>query len=335
MKASTSRLVWQWTRRQLQSGFTLTELLVGLILSAIFLVATAGIVTGVMRADQREAAVTDVQGQLQNSLDYITRDLKDAVFVYTGQQLQDRLVDVYGIPQNSTDQPVLAFWKIRPSTECRLGGAAFCDGSNALAASMGIGDVLSRGNILTLVVYYYQRNPATGTWDRDEFGPARITRMEVDPFVGSLNEAPRGLQNGVYVAPNTDDYTIWPPAAPAVSHNGTFNQRTALVAHVADINSAAHALPGVIDCTAAAGPGYLPSPRDTAAPAIRNAFYAFYACVRPVAVATAAGGQDVVLFLQGDAAAKAAGAYEPTGINVSSLQTQVFTRGQFGRPRLN
>ncbi len=302
-----------------QAGFTIVELLVSLVVSVLVLAATGQLIVRIMEVDQREAAYAAVQSEMQLSMDYIRRDLEDAVFVYTGQQLQDQLL---GTPAyiSTTDTPVLAFWKIRPAEECiNQATAPVCVDANV----NGLGNVTARGSVAVLVVYYWVEN-TTNVWEVDEFGQARIARIELDPFVGPRSDSPPSGVRGDYLAPDPSDFLSWPYGTTLATFNGSQSRKSALMAHIGHGDDAEP--PAIITCPT----GYEPSPAAEAGgpPSDNNAHYALYACVRP---SGGTGDQDVLIYLQGSAEARAGGAYEPGTLQLENLETRVFTRGQFGR----
>lgn len=90
------------------SGFTLIELLVAIIISAIVLGALLSFMVDILNTDRREQAKSTSEQELQAALDYITRDLQQAVYIYDATGLaaiQNQL------PTATTQTPVLVFWK--------------------------------------------------------------------------------------------------------------------------------------------------------------------------------------------------------------------------------
>jgi prepilin-type N-terminal cleavage/methylation domain-containing protein len=111
------------------AGFTLTELLVSLVVASIFLLATGMIVIETMRVDREETGRTQVQAELTQAMEFIQQDLAEALYIYNdteqNPQQSDRLGD--GIPdviqrlytpgwiRRPDDAiPVVAFWKLEP-----------------------------------------------------------------------------------------------------------------------------------------------------------------------------------------------------------------------------
>lgn len=321
-KVRWPKTLWSKPRRH-QRGFTLTELLVGLVTSSIFLAATAGIAVETIKQDRRESAKIATQGEMQLAMDYIRRDLQEAVFVYSGTEMQTQLITPGHI--NTNDTPVLAFWKIRAANECEITAAnptppAVCTTD---PGGQGIGNLSLTGNMFVLVVYYWQDNAGNTTWPADEYGPARISRLELDAFQAS----PALAQRTDYRAPQPPNYVDWPyPATFGLlgSFNATLSPRQVLTAFV-DSNQANPA-PTAIACPT----GYNPSTNTTngAPPSAANAFYSIFACVYQQNAPTES--QDVILYMRGNGWARADKIAKVTDTShYPSLQTRVFARGNF------
>jgi prepilin-type N-terminal cleavage/methylation domain-containing protein len=118
-----------------RSGFTLLELLVALIVGAIITTLVLGFTVSLMKNNQREASRSDTQREVQAAIDYINRDVREAVYVYDGECLRTAGVKssavaptpataentcpgvLRAIPTqiNSAENlPVLAFWRLDP-----------------------------------------------------------------------------------------------------------------------------------------------------------------------------------------------------------------------------
>ena len=104
-----------------EQGFTLIELLVVTILSGIVISALLWGVVELLRNDRRESALSKTQQEMQLALDYITQDLRQAVYIYDSScNAQDAdscpsYIDyVPSVLDNADSIPVLAFWKTVP-----------------------------------------------------------------------------------------------------------------------------------------------------------------------------------------------------------------------------
>ncbi|KKI98562.1 prepilin-type N-terminal cleavage/methylation domain-containing protein [Prochlorothrix hollandica] len=131
MRSNHRLLLYKWSRLQSSSdssqGFTLIELLVVTLLSGIVVSTLLWGVVELLRNDRRESALSKTQQEMQLALDYITQDLRQAVYIYDGScntadadscpsysdyippQLADDTFD-----NDTNGVPVLAFWKSVP-----------------------------------------------------------------------------------------------------------------------------------------------------------------------------------------------------------------------------
>lgn len=96
------------------SGFTLIELLVALLIATLVITPLLGFMISVMNTDRQEQAKATTEQEIQAALDYITRDLQQAVYIYDAAGIEAiNRTDGSGLPfSGSTDRvPVLVFWK--------------------------------------------------------------------------------------------------------------------------------------------------------------------------------------------------------------------------------
>jgi len=97
--------------QQKKGGFTLLELLVGLVLAFLVITPLLGFMINIMTSDRQEQAKASSEQEIQTALDYIGRDLAQAIFIYDGfgvSQISDQLPDP---PAGTEGAPVLVFWK--------------------------------------------------------------------------------------------------------------------------------------------------------------------------------------------------------------------------------
>jgi type II secretory pathway pseudopilin PulG len=94
--------------RQKPSGFTLIELLVGLILTFLVITPLLGFLISIMTQDRQEQAKAASEQEIQSALNYISRDVDQAVFIYDGKGLP--LIETQ-LPTVNSGTPVLVFWK--------------------------------------------------------------------------------------------------------------------------------------------------------------------------------------------------------------------------------
>ncbi|MGP1382135.1 MAG: PulJ/GspJ family protein [Thainema sp.] len=295
-------------RRNHNKGFTLTELLVSIIISAIIVSGLLYLVVELLGADARESARNETQREMQLAMNYITTDLREAVYVY------DDVADIAdGLPDFAGDgmTPILAFWKPVYFTDADLSGID-CD-SVSEEAQPACDTLLVRRSAYSLIVYLQEANP-----DAPWSGQSVIRRYELSRYEDDVADL---SQAAGYVDPTGDvSFQSWP-----LDSAGEDLQ---------DTEPTLGSPPVLIDFVAAPGDG---SARDceagyTKSPATSDSFFA---CVRASAGDDAGEdevlntNQDVFVFLQGDVQGRRGG--NSRGFDVSSrlpvLQSQVLVGG--------
>ena len=63
-------------------GFTLLELLIAMVIGSIIVSTLLYGVVNILQTDQRDASRSDTQRDMQMAMDYITRDVREATYVY-------------------------------------------------------------------------------------------------------------------------------------------------------------------------------------------------------------------------------------------------------------
>lgn len=339
-RAFLSRIkrLWGASRYSRTKGFTLLELLVVTAIGAGIVSGLMFIVVQLMETDQREASRSETQREMQLAMDYISAELREAVYVYTGAQLQT-LANY--IPETLTENgsvPVLAFWK---QQEFPTVARNFCkakSGDTVANATARAGINCESGSSYALIVYSVK--PKTGDWQ----GEAHLTRYALTEFQSSWTNVNTPSINRGYVNPGTfGNFPNWPVGtAPGGAANTNLQTIT-----LSDIYRGTNGRPinrpdgsgkvnVLVDFVA------LPTSTTAASPTCPNNTYelspansasrTFYACVAPK---TSTGdNQEVILFLQGNVNGRAG--YTIAGGNrtadkLPALETRVLTRGVLGR----
>ena len=197
-------------KRNDRRGFTLIELLVAILISGLIVSGLLYLVVEVLGINQKDAARSDTQRDMQLAMDYITRDLREAFYVYgtevEGTSVESCLADradaatrgannqCTGLlaylpdhltPANNSNIPVLAFWKPEP-----LPGSVtkHCTDNKADIGKLIV--VAGKANnpidripcvaqrMYTLVVYSLSTENSNNTWK----GRARIKRYALPHF---------------------------------------------------------------------------------------------------------------------------------------------------------
>lgn len=300
-----------------QQGFTLIELLVAMIVGSLIISTLLYVVVELLTINRREEVLTQTQQDMRRAVDYITRDLSEAIFVYADPTT---VTDQLGIRPN--DEPVLAFWRLDPVDISNLpvnmvnsrdqGCLRYADaGRQAECNTLKV-----RQSAYTLVVYFSSENANDDIWG----GPSKIVRYELPKYgAGSLTGNPPSLSqvNG-YRDPTLDNTTFenWTPRTGAIGGN---------IATLTDFVDSAD----VGEVTCPAGTNYVPTNTATGN---------FYACVN---VGAAVGDDEfdnaleasrinrsVLVFLRGNATNNRAGfvTFSADG-RLPIIESEVLIRG--------
>ncbi|HLO87535.1 MAG TPA: hormogonium polysaccharide secretion pseudopilin HpsC [Nostocaceae cyanobacterium] len=95
-------------KKENQSGFTLVELLVALLLAVLVITPLLGFMISILDNDRKEQAKATTEQDIKLALDYIGRDLKQAIYVYDNPGITAIKAQ---LPTVTDGVPVLVFWK--------------------------------------------------------------------------------------------------------------------------------------------------------------------------------------------------------------------------------
>lgn len=217
-----------------KKGFTLVELLVAVVVGGIISTVLGAILVDMLQNEAREAALNEVQQDLQSAMNFVTSDLTQATYVYDGDCLEGRGTTddsdfcpglVNHIPDFGTGiTPILAMWVLEPVPYDPVSEVipTDCDGLGTDCIS-----VQNARRAYTLVVYYLDTNPGGG-WQ----GAARLRRYQLRKF--STLTASNIEQTEGYVDPTVagqNQFQVWPYRV----ISGTFTNQQAAVP-TADVN---------------------------------------------------------------------------------------------------
>lgn len=334
-------------RKSRIAGFTLIELLVAMLIGGMISSALLFLVVQLLQTNLREAARSDTQRDLQGAIDYITRDLREAVYVYDGRCLDDptNTTECPGLKNylparisRATDNvPVLAFWRVDPippglETACEDNANAFSTSTLPLAIQ---GVPCLAGRMYTLVVY--SLNWSSGTSWR---GRARIARYELPQFPYGARTP--NISNG-WADPTSSetDFMRWPldkarftagervPIKPINPSDGTGGTDNRVLVDFVDKQGPGHTEPCVTtpqDPTPSSTPE--PPKYELTPKAPKDNARGFYVCVRGAANG-AMLNQEVLVRIHGDAAGRPGiplGDLTKPQVPIA-LETRVLTRG--------
>lgn len=321
------RLLRPW-QNQGTEGFTLIELLVVMLIASGIVSGLLYLVVELQQTDQRESSRSETQREMQLALDYISGELREAVYVYEGECLTGRgsRTDedfcpgiVNYIPANLTAAnqsiPVLAFWKQQrlPSVvrqACADGSAE--PGTPCLA-----------GSSYALIVYSLSTANPNNIWD----GNARITRYALTQFDST------GARNPSWTNPGINQrFQQWPLDAEGNNLQATRPGNTgievlvdfvddgtgAIADNVPLWNNVGQACPGTDEYN-------LSLDEDSLTGAFANA-KTFYACVSDTPIIQ---NRDTIVYLRGNARGRPGVGGNNTFL--PTLETRVLSRVVLGK----
>lgn len=171
------------------AGFTLVELLIALAMSSIIITLLLQFMIRVINTDSDEEIKINSEQEIQIALDYISRDLQQAIYIYDAAGI-DKIKDQ--LPDDTTKTPILVFWKRE------------------------ISDNNSAGEDNSSLVVYYIDNSSSTIWSK----AARISKWQIKkndpgfaPFnIAQYNTVEEAMNNweksGNYSSGNTADVLI-------------------------------------------------------------------------------------------------------------------------------
>ena len=189
--------LFRWLLQQRQhrtSGFTLTEVLISIAIAGVIVSGLLSLVVELLQIDRREIALERVQRDMQRTLDYISDDLEEAVYVYDNTRLLEivedigQLDDVMGAGGVGSGDavPLLAFWRTDPLDDVDLEA---CDGTDEACRV-----ARTRRASYSLVVYYQQhRDDAdpNNPWQ----GESVVRRYELPEYPDDANFGAANLED--------------------------------------------------------------------------------------------------------------------------------------------
>ena len=176
-------------QHQKTSGFTMIELLIGMVMAAVIITPILAFVVDVLQSDRTEGVKAATDQELEAATDFIKRDLSQAIYIYnkTGvEKIKSQLsLDEPG------EEPILIFWKqdfipdvIPPLSEYEgtVGPAKdYCDQSKDPPPPNPCDDA----QVYSLVAYYLNTdNVKDQKWSTQ----ARITRLQIRDGVKDPNQ---------------------------------------------------------------------------------------------------------------------------------------------------
>ena len=208
-------LIPKQKRPVVSSGFTLVELLAATVMSSIVISSLLYVMIDVARSSAAETARKNTLQDMRQSLEFITNDLKEAVYVYTGDQLADRdilagnndgVADI--INADNGLEPILVFWKLEDVPYNDSDSWPNNCGDGAVSEDQGVCNQLRIAQRTYTLVAYVQDTDPTNTWKGDSiiyrYELRKYFNSNANPF-STLNEKPE------YVDPvQESSFPNWP-----------------------------------------------------------------------------------------------------------------------------
>ncbi|GET40847.1 prepilin-type N-terminal cleavage/methylation domain-containing protein [Microseira wollei] len=335
------------SRKRKNGGFTVIELLISMLIASIVITVLLNLMIDLLQTDRREYARTETQREMQMAMDFIVNDLREAVYVYDNDRLNQQTNGVQPlknfIPDRSGYEPILAFWKPEPiDDDSQLPNN--CSGAPSNPPSeewTKCRNLWVKRRIMTLVVYYQTKNEGE---DRQKWkGISRIMRYTLRQYdISGSTRIDVNNQNQGYVEPLTTqgvEFSIWPNAR--VGSNDLQNKQNEAGGRPNTLNAAnSPVLVDFLDHPVANRPdGFRPVPTAprlqcptnyTAIPPQNNPsgfdLPSFAVCVSkatPGVPPTSKKNQDVIVFLRGNPTGKAGVKIAP----LLAIRTQAVARG--------
>ena len=212
-------------------GFTLLELLAVVVTSSIVISTLLFLVNNLTETNRREIARSVTQEEMKRALDYIARELREAVFVYSGNELTaiqgdfsmdqswGRMVTRVNranplTPSNRANRPILAFWKVEPVDEGDIPDGTTCSSITDVTQQRECSELRGERRQYTFVMYIHSNDNPGEIWQ----GESRIKRYELQRYETPTSTNPVGI-NPNYNEPDRSDFPAWRYAGPDILGN--------------------------------------------------------------------------------------------------------------------
>ncbi|MEC4983490.1 MAG: hormogonium polysaccharide secretion pseudopilin HpsC [Oscillatoria sp. PMC 1068.18] len=162
--------------QQSTAGYTLIELLIAMIIAFIILTPLLAFAVDILDTDRKEQAKVQSEQEIDSALDYMSRDLQQAVYIYDREGLDNNtgIADQLPVagngqicPSGATCTPVLVFWKRTHLSK---------DDTDSKDQRLGAVNNENDAFVYSLVGYYLVEGADNDIWAEDA---ARITRFEL------------------------------------------------------------------------------------------------------------------------------------------------------------
>jgi type II secretory pathway pseudopilin PulG len=162
--------------KQKTGGFTLIELLLGLLLAFLVITPLLGFMINIMDNDRKEQAKATTEQDIKAALDYIGRDLQQAVYIYNAKGIKEIRDQLPHYDKKDKYFPVLVFWKRQYIPQGLVAKTTTTDNPDGTKTTTSEKDDTF---VYSLVAYYVIKDDNT-TWSN----AARIGRFQISNGYG-------------------------------------------------------------------------------------------------------------------------------------------------------
>lgn len=184
------------------SGFTLTELLVAMIMTFLILTPLLTFVVDMVNTDRKEQLKANTEQEIQSAVDFISQDLSQAVYIYDKTGIDAIAGPGKFIPSDANKVPILVFWKrrlLKDSLPVTVATPNLCDRDEP--------DDCDDTYVQSLVAYY-QFKEKGDIWCQPNSSPAncptRIVRYEIKDGVRDPNATTASADYPYYESTKTN-----------------------------------------------------------------------------------------------------------------------------------
>lgn len=183
------------------NGFTLTELLVAMVMTFLILTPLLTFVVDMVNTDRKEQLKAYTEQEVQSAVDFISQDLSQAVYIYDKTGVDAIAGPAKFIPSTTDRVPILVFWKrrlVKDSQPVTVATPNLCDPDEPNDCD---------DTYVSSLVAYYQFKEKGAIWCQPDSSPAncptRIVRYEIKD--GVKNTAPTDPANPYYTNAETKE----------------------------------------------------------------------------------------------------------------------------------
>lgn len=209
-----------------QAGFSILELLVTITIAWLAIQYLLILMVEGMSYNQQEQTINEISQDMELALDYISGDVREAIYIYNGEQLESRENgSIAGLKSflpsfGSNTRPILAFWKVEPLAIPTNWNCQTTFASNS-SKKDECETVKIERRAYSLVVYLQSTDNSNGKWK----GKSRIVRYQLNKYSNISNLT----RSTGYVDPVSEStFKKWPISA------GGVNLQTAIPSNVTD-----------------------------------------------------------------------------------------------------